>query len=331
MSARFGGRLGMLLALLAVAVIAGALLSPHFLRWSTAAFIGQYLPILGVLAIAQAMVMISGGPGIDLSLGGTLSLTALAIAALYAAGVPLVLACGAGILLGGLLGAVNGVLIAYVGVPSLMCTLGTMFLYGGLALALTGGSPIGGLPTSLAWLAQGRSFGLPNHVWLVLIPIALAAHVLLTQTRAGAHIHAAGCEERAAFLAGVEVRRLRFRLYCLAGMLAAVGAIMTLAWFQAARPDAGRGMELLSVTIAVLGGVHIFGGEGRIAGVIIALVTVTTLQAAMQLANIPQAWQLGAVGALLIASVVLDNGWTEIRRRLAPRYPASARQANHSA
>jgi len=330
MSGGFGARIGLMLALWAAAVIAGVLMAPSFLQWSTITFIGQYLPILGVLAIAQALVMLAGGPGIDLSLGGTLSLTALAIAALFGAGVPLVLAVAIGLALGGLLGALNGWLIAHLGVPSLIGTLATMFLYGGLAVALTGGSPIGGLPRELAWLAQGQTFGVPNHVWLVLIPVAVAAHVLLTRTRAGAHIHASGCDEQAAYLAGVAVSRLRFRLYCLAGVLAAVGAVMTLAWFQTARPDAGQGMELLSVTIAVLGGVHIFGGEGRISGVIVALVTVTTLQAAMQLANIPQAWQLGAVGALLILSVVLDRGWSGASQWLT-RLQGRSRQANQSA
>lgn len=301
------------------AVALGAGLSPHFLQWSTATFILQYLPIIGVLACAQTLVIVSGGPGIDLSLGAILSLTGLAVAALAAAGAPIALACAAGVALGAALGAVNGWLIAVLGAPSLMVTLGTMFLYGGLALALTGGAPIGGLPDWFGALAQGRTLGAPNHVWLVLIPVAAACHALLTRTRFGAHVHAAGCDERAAWLAGVNVTRLRFRLYVAAGALAAVAAILTLSWFQAARPDAGRGMELLSITVAVLGGVHIFGGEGRIATVMLALVTITTLQAALQLANVPQAWQLGTVGALLIASVAMDRGWGALGSWLRPQ------------
>ncbi len=106
---------------------------------------------------------------------------------------------------------------------------------------------------------------------------------------------------------GVKVKRLRFGLYVLSGVLAAVGAVMMLSWFQAARPDAGRGMELLSVTIAVLGGTHIFGGLGRISGTIVAIMIVTTLQIGLQLANISQAWQLAVIGGLLIGSVVIDN------------------------
>jgi ribose/xylose/arabinose/galactoside ABC-type transport system permease subunit len=320
-----GRRVGALLAITVLTAAAGALLSPAFLQLSTATFILQYTPILGVLAVAQALVILSGGPGIDLSVGATLSLTGLAVAALAAAGWPLAAACAAGLALGAALGALNGWLVAIIGVPSLMATLGTMFLYGGLALALTGGAPIGGLPDGFGWLAQGRTFGVPNHVWAVLAPVALAAHVALTRTRAGAHVRAAGCDARAAWLAGVRVRRLRFALYALAGVLAALGAILNLSWFQAARPDAGRGMELLSVTIAVLGGVNIFGGEGRIAGVMAALLLVTTAQAAMQLANIPQAWQLGAVGLLLILSVTIDRGWSALGAILQP-----SRQANQS-
>jgi ribose transport system permease protein len=320
-----GRRVGLLLALTALVAVAGALLSPAFLQSSTATFVLQYMPILGVLAVAQALVILSGGPGIDLSVGSTLSLTGLAIAALAASGWPLALACAAGLALGTVLGAANGWLVAILGVPSLMATLGTMFLYGGLAVALTGGRPVGGLPDAFGWLAQGRTLGVPNHVWAVLAPVAVAAHVGLTRTRAGAHLHAAGCDERAAYLAGVRVQRVRLAIYALAGALAAMAAIMNLSWFQAARPDAGRGMELLSVTIAVLGGVHILGGEGRIPDVIAALLLVTTVQAAMQLANIPQAWQLGAVGLLLILSVTLNQGWGMLRAAAQP-----SRQANQS-
>ena len=208
-----GRRVGPLLALTALVAIAGALLSPAFLQGSTVTFILQYMPILGVLSVAQAIVMLSGGPGIDLSVGSTLSLTGLAIAVLAANGWPLAFACSAGLALGAVLGAANGWLVAVLGVPALMATLGTMFLYGGLAVALTGGAPIGGLPDSFGWLAQGRTLGVPNHVWAVLAPVAVVTHVGLTRTRAGAHLHAAGCDERAAFLAGVPVWRLRFAIY----------------------------------------------------------------------------------------------------------------------
>ncbi|MCP1167128.1 MULTISPECIES: ABC transporter permease [Limimaricola] len=300
-------RLWFLFGLLLAAGLAGALLSPHFLQTSTVGYLLQYVPVLGVLGMAQTLVMLSGGPGIDLSIGATMSLVGLAIAAMFGLGVPLLLACALGLGIGGLLGAVNAVLVCVLRIPSLMATLATFFTYSGLALALTGGSALGGFPDWFGVLAQGRFLGVPIHMWTVFVPLAIVLHVLLSRTRIGSHIYAAGNDERAAFLSGVKVWRLRFALYCLSGVIAGLAAIMTLSWFQAARPDAGEGMELLSVTIAVLGGAHIFGGIGRISGTVLAVLIVTTMQVALQLANISQAWQLAAIGLLLVGSVVADN------------------------
>ncbi len=314
-------RMFFLFGLLVAVGILGAFLSPHFLKASTAAYVLQYVPVLGVLGMAQTLVMLSGGPGIDLSVGATLSLVSLAVAGLYGIGVPLLAACLIGLLVGGLLGAANGFLVCVLKVPSLMATLATMFVFSGLALALTGGSPIGGIPDWFGVLSQGRFLGIPIHMWTIFVPLAVVLHIFLTQTRPGSHIHASGNDERAAFLSGVKVWRLRFGLYCLSGVLAGLAAIMTLSWFQAARPDAGKGMELLSVTIAVLGGTHIFGGTGKILGTVLAVLIVTTLQAALQLANISQAWQLAAIGVLLIGSVMADDA-VAARLRTRVRRPA---------
>ena len=310
-------RLVFLFGLLVVAAVAGAMLSPSFLQASTVGYLLQYVPVLGVLGMAQTLVMLSGGPGIDLSIGATMSLAGLAIAALIGLGVPVIAACIAGLVLGGLLGTVNALLICVLKVPSLMATLATFFAYSGLSLALTGGSPIGGMPDWFGVLAQGRFLGIPVHMWTMFVPLAIILHVMLSRTRIGSHIYAAGNDERAAFLSGVKIWRLRFALYCLSGTIAGLAAIMTVSWFQAARPDAGKGMELLSVTIAVLGGTHIFGGIGRITGTVLAVLIVTTMQVALQLANISQAWQLATVGLLLIGSVVADQAAGErLRQRL---------------
>lgn len=312
-------RLWFLVGLLVAALLAGSLLSPHFLQASTVGYLLQYVPVLGVLGMAQTLVMLSGGPGIDLSIGAIMSLVGLAIAGLFGLGVPLLIACAIGLVIGGLLGTVNAFLVCVLQVPSLMATLATFFAYSGLALALTGGAPIGGIPDWFGVLAQGRLLGVPLHMWVIFVPLAIVLHVMLSLTRFGSHIYAAGNDERAAFLSGVKVWRLRFALYCLSGVIAGLAAIMTLSWFQAARPDAGEGMELLSVTIAVLGGAHIFGGIGRISGTVLAVLIVTTLQVALQLANISQAWQLAAIGLLLIGSVIADNAVGDRLRARARR------------
>lgn len=296
-------RLFMLVALWVVAIIVMALLSPYFWRASTIPYLLQYVPILGLLGLGQTLVILAGGPGIDLSVGSILSLVGVAVGALFSIGVDIWIASAIGIVLGAALGFLNGFLVNVLRIPSLMATLATMFAFGGFALAVTAGRPIGGFPASFSWLGQGHTFGLPNAIVFVLLPVALILHVMLTRTTIGRHIVACGNDDRAAHLSGLNVIRLRIGLYALSGVLAALGSIISMSWFLAARPDAGRGMELLAVTIAVLGGTHIFGGTGGVPGTIVAILIVTTLQIGLQLANISAAWQLGLIGVLLIVSV----------------------------
>ncbi len=307
-------RLIMLTGFWFVTIFVMSLLSPYFFRASTIPYLLQYVPILGLLGLGQTLVILAGGPGIDLSVGSILSLVGVAVGALFGFGVNIWIACCAGLALGALLGFVNGFLVNVLRIPSLMATLATMFAFGGLALASTGGRPLGGLPAEFGWLGQGQTLGLPNAVLFVLLPVALVLHVMLTRTSIGRHIVACGNDDRAAHLSGIAVVRIRVGLYVLSGVLSAMGSIIAMSWFLAARSDAGKGMELLAVTIAVLGGTHIFGGTGGIPGTIVAILIVTTLQIGLQLANISAAWQLGIIGILLIASVAKMGG-LRVRKR----------------
>lgn len=306
-------RLVLLVGLWAASMIVMSFLSPYFLQASTVPYLLQYVPILGLLGLGQTLVILSGGPGIDLSVGSIVSLVGVSIGALLTVGVGVWPACVVGIALGGFLGLINGILINVLRIPSLMATLATMFAYGGLAVATTQGRPLGNFPEAFGWLGQGTTLGLPNAFLFVLIPIALILHIMLTRTMLGRHIVACGNDDRAAHLSGLDVVRLRIGLYVLSGVLAAVGSVISLSWFLAARPDAGKGMELAAVTIAVLGGTHIFGGTGGIPGTLMAILIVTTLQIGLQLANISAAWQLGVIGVLLIASVSSTGGWRLFR------------------
>jgi ribose/xylose/arabinose/galactoside ABC-type transport system permease subunit len=296
-------RLLLLLGLWILSIIVMSLLSPYFLQASTLPYLLQYVPILGLLGLGQTLVILAGGPGIDLSVGSIVSLVGVFTGALVSVGLGVWPACIAGLVFGGLLGLVNGILVNVLNIPSLMATLATMFAYGGIALATTQGAPIAGFPETFGWLGQDTTFGMPNGFVFVLLPVAVILHVMLTRTSIGRHIVACGNDERAAHLSGLNVVRLRVCLYVLSGILSALGSVISLSWFLAARPDAGKGMELLAVTIAVLGGTHIFGGMGGVPGTIVAILIVTTLQIGLQLANISAAWQLGVIGVMLIASV----------------------------
>jgi ribose/xylose/arabinose/galactoside ABC-type transport system permease subunit len=305
-------RLLILIGVWVVAILVVSLLSPYFLQASTVPYLLQYVPILGLLGLGQTLVILAGGPGIDLSVGSIVSLVGVSVGALMTMGLGVWPACAVGVLLGGVLGLINGVLINVLRIPSLMATLATMFAYGGLALATTEGRPIGNFPQEFGWLGQGDTLTIPNSFLFVLIPVALILHTMLTRTTIGKHIIACGNDDRAAHLSGLNVVRLRIGLYVLSGVLAAIGSVISLSWFLAARPDAGKGMELAAVTIAVLGGTHIFGGTGGIPGTLVAILIITTLQIGLQLANISAAWQLGIIGVLLIASVASFGGWRQI-------------------
>ena len=302
-----GRRLIALVALLGLSTVVMASLSPSFLQAGTLQYILQFAPIVGLLGLGQTLIILAGGPGIDLSSGAIMSLCGLAIAGLWNLGVDPYAASLAGLALGLLLGSVNGALVTIVGIPALIATLATLFLFGGFAIAVTNGRPVAGLPESFGWLGQGTLFGLPNQLLFVFIPVAVALHVMLRHTRTGSHIIAVGNDHRAARLLGIRVVRLRFALFALNGGLAALAAVTNLSWFLAARPDAGRGLELAAVTVAVLGGTRIFGGEGSVAGPVVAVLIITVLQGGLQLANISPAWQLGVVGLLLIGSVIASD------------------------
>lgn len=296
-----------LLLLWGVTLVVMALLSPYFLEWRTAAYLLQFVPILGLLGAGQTLIMLAGGPGIDLSIGANLSLSGVFMGFLVTQGTNIWMAVLLCLIFGGLLGLVNGLLVNYFRIPSLMATLATFFVYGGLAIALTSGIPVSGFPPAFAFLGQGRMFGLPTQFVLVFIPVVLILHLVLNHTVWGNHIYAAGNNERAAHLMSIRVDRLRTILYALGGLLAGLGAVISNSWFLTARPDAGSGMELMSVTIAVMGGTHIFGGQGRLPGTVLAVLIIVTLQSGLQLANISAAWQLGVIGALLIGSVMINH------------------------
>ncbi|MBK1696213.1 ABC transporter permease [Rhodovibrio salinarum] len=308
-------RFALLLVLWGVAICVMSLLSPYFLQVSTLPYFLQYIPVLGLLGMGQTLVMLAGGPGIDISVGSAMSLSGVFLGWLLGSlDVPILIACLACLAFGAGLGFFNGVLVNVVGIPSLMATLATYFAFGGLALALTGGRPQTGFPDAFAWLGAPGWLDIPNHVFFVFVPVAVVLHIGLSRTVAGRHVYACGNNEKAARLLGIKVDAIRLSLYTLSGALAGLAAIVSASWLMSASPDAGEGLELLSVTIAVLGGTHIFGGEGDIRGTVLAILIVTTLQTGLELAGISMAWQLGVIGGLMILSVAATQA---VRRRRA--------------
>lgn len=289
-----------------------------------------YVP-LALLALAELFVITSGRGGIDLSVGSMVSLTGIAFAMLYQqVGLPLLVAVVLAVLLGALLGGVNGFLTAYLGYPALITTLATFYAYRSIALVVSEQRPISGPEISEFYGAAkavevpviGGSLPLvPLGVFTFLIPVAIVAWFVLNRTTYGRKLYAIGTNDVAAQWAGIDTRRTRMMAYVAAGAIAGLVGVYTVAQFASARPDAGTsgsGMALPAITIAVLGGVAITGGVGRLIGILLAALLIVWLNASILLVvpgNEGAQAQLLALGVVLLGASLLSNA--TIRRRQA--------------
>ncbi len=278
---------------------------------------------LTLLALAELLVIVSGRGGIDLSIGAVVSLTGMAFGFAYAEWAwPLLLAIPFAVLVGALLGAVNGVLIAWLEFPALITTLATYYAFKSLALVINAQQPIStpeiqnlySLTSSVEIpLIVQNIPDVPLGVFTFLVPAVVAVWLLLQRTTYGRRLFAIGTNDVAAKWSGVPVAGTRMRAYIFAGVLAGLVAVYTTGQFASARPDAGtsgNGLALPAITIAVLGGVAITGGIGRVSGVLLAALLITWLNAGILLlfeGNQGTQLQLLALGAVLIFAALLNS------------------------
>jgi ribose transport system permease protein len=305
--------LAILIALWVVVIGGLAVLQPGALGVSTLTTVLQFSTILALVALGQALVVLCGGAGIDLSVGGTVSLVAILAMLAVRAGMPGFLVPLVCLIAGAGLGAVNGWLVARLNILPLIATLGTFFVYSGVAVAITGGAAVSGVPAFLLPWGRGTVLGMPLPFLVAALPAFLIAIVLLGTTTWGRWIYAMGFNERSARLVGIPVDHTRLLLYTISGLLAGLAALVSLAWLGSGRPNIGQNLELTSLTAVLLGGVSIFGGRGNVGGVLAAVLLLVTLQTGLLQLNVNSVWQVGIVGALLVAVLAAD-GLTTRRR-----------------
>lgn len=283
---------------------------------------------LAMLGLAELLVILSGRGGIDLSVGAIVSLAGMVFGFAYGEwGWPLLPAILLTAAFGALCGALNGFLVAYLGFPALIATLATFYGFKSLAIVINNQSPISTPPIqnlfSITRSVQLPLFGryvpdVPLGLFTFLLPTVLVVWLLLARTTYGRRLYAVGTNDVAGRWAGIPVRGTRFKAYLYAGLISGLVAVVTVAQFASARPDAGvsgNGMALPAITIAVLGGVAITGGIGRVAGVVLATLLIVWLNAGILLAfvgNEGSQYQLLALGAVLIFAALL-NGLTTRR------------------
>ncbi len=278
------------------------MLDINMLLFSTSDFI-----CIGIVALPLTLVIISGG--IDISLGSTIGLCAIALGVLMQSGVPMSLAIVLTLALGLACGFLNAALIHYTGISPLVITLGTLYLYGGGALLLsgmagaTGYEGIGGFPDSFTAFANATLLGLPVPLVMFLV-ITLLFWVLAHRARFGRHLFLLGQNARAARYAALPVNGMLYGVYGLVGLASAIAAVVLVSYFGSARSDLGRDLLMPALTAAVLGGANIYGGSGSVVGTALAALLVGYLQQGLQMVGIPNQVSSALSGALLIVVVI---------------------------
>ncbi len=270
-----------------------------------------------ILASGLTYVIILGG--IDISVGSVAGVAG--IVAAYAGlkfpemGVPfatlLLIVCG--ILTGAACGLINGILIAYLDVIPMICTLSTMTALRGVAFIMTGGQPVYGLPTSFAFLGARRIIpteGMPNGavpvVVIFTIIVVAFMHILLSKTVFGRHVFAVGSNRNVAHLSGIDVRKVTMLSHMLCSIMAGLCGVVIASKLQNGQPNSGDGYEMFAIASTVLGGTSLSGGTGSVARAMFGCAVIAVIKTGMDLLQIYSYWQNVVIGCIIILAVVLD-------------------------
>ncbi len=296
-------QLGLVLTLVAFCVVL-SLLSPRFLTLSNLINVVRQASINGIIAVGMTLVILTGG--IDLSVGSILAFTGVVAASLVTAGQPPVLAMVSALLLGSLLGMLNGVAVAYLRIPPFIATLGMMTVARGLALSYTQGRPITGFPESFRWLGAGWIGPLPVPILAMALVFGLGGW-LLSYTVFGEHLMAIGNNPTAAHATGIPLRRHLVLTYGLSGFLAALAGLILIGRLDSAPPTLGIGYEFDAIAAVVIGGTPLAGGEGWLGGTLIGALIIGVLNNGINLLNIPSFYEQVFKGGVIAAALLLHR------------------------
>jgi rhamnose transport system permease protein len=293
----------MTLVLLVLGVIVGSQLSEFFLDINYILKSFTLSAEFAIVALVLTMVIIAGE--IDLSPASNMALSACLFAWVQAAGVPLPLAVLVGLGAGLAMGLLNGIMVIWLQLPSIIVTIGTLTLYRGLAQVIAGDKSIR-VPEWFTGINAVFVAGIPVPV-LVFAALSVVLGLVLGTTIFGRQIYLIGTNELAARHAGVRSARIKMILFLAMGLVSAIAGLMTASRLGSVRYDLGLGGELQMVLMAMLGGTYIFGGRGTILGTFLAAWLLVIVTTGMIVANVLPAWQLCVLGVLLIVSIIATN------------------------
>lgn len=293
--------IGLILLVIIISALNSAFLEP-----SNLFNLLRQVSINGLIAFGMTFVILTGG--IDLSVGSTLALSSAMIAILMVSGVDSIVALLIGCIFGAILGAISGLLITLGKMAPFIATLATMTVFRGLTLVITDGNPITNLNGIYAFQLFGRGYflGIPVPAVTMFITFIIL-YIILHKTVFGRQTYAMGGNEKAAFISGIKVNKLKVMIYSLAGLMSAMaGAILT-SRLNSAQPTAGMSYELDAIAAVVLGGTSLTGGKGRILGTLIGVLIIGVLNNGLNLLGVSSFYQQVVKGVVIIIAVLIDR------------------------
>lgn len=291
--------------ILVLVVLVLALLSPNFLTAGNLEVLLLNGMVVALLALGQTFVLLTGG--IDLSTGSNLALSGMVAALGMQAGMPWWIAAAFAILVGVLVGLINGAVIHYLKLPPFIATFSMFGIAGALPMILTGAASITAKDPLFAFFGRGAVLGVPTPIVLVAV-VAIVFAILLARTGTGVHIYALGGNKETARLAGIRTGRTTLFVYAVSGACAALAGLVTTSRLMVGYPSAGSGNELFySIAAAVVGGVSLFGGVGTIGGALLGALLIATVSNGMNVVGVNSFWQPLVIGTIILAGVSLDT------------------------
>lgn len=284
--------------------LAFALGSSDFFTTSNLLNVALQTSIIAIVAIGMTFTILTAG--IDLSVGSVMALSGAIAAGLNVRqGFDPFIAIGIALLIGMLIGAINGLMIIKGGIPPFVATLAMLAIARGLTLVYTQGRPIAGLDERFIYLGTGQIMGIPVPVFIMVV-VAIIAHIVTRYTPFGLHVYATGGNEEPTRLAGVSPDRIKLAVYIISGFTAALGGVLLAARLWSAQPNAAVGWELDAIAAPVIGGTSLFGGVGTIGGTVVGAFIIGVLSNGLNLMGVPSYYQQVIKGVVFILAVSLD-------------------------
>lgn len=294
------------LAALLIMTIALAFLSDNFMTYANILNLLRQVSVNIFIAFAMTFVILTGG--IDLSVGSTLALTSALTAGLIRSGMNPIVCLILGLLIGGLLGLINGVFISMGNLAPFIVTLATMSIYRGFTLVYTNGNPITGVAKEgiFKFLGRGSVLGIPFPIIIMIIIFAIL-YIFLHRTPFGRKIFATGGNEKAALISGISINKIKIFVYTISGVLSAISGLILMSRLNSAQPTSGVGAEMDAIAAVVLGGTSMVGGKGSIYGTLVGALIIGVLNNGLNIIGVSSFYQQVAKGVVILLAVLLDS------------------------